>query len=157
MAGRDPERITAPRRILVSVDTDAGLAAVDQAASLAAGLDAELVVLGITPESLQIAPVPSALAFGSESVVDDDEVIEGPARRRVREARERLPRGVRCRMIFHAAPAGPAIVKTARELSVHLVVVPMRRGGRLTHLVRDGTHRHVLHESPVPVLVVPVA
>jgi nucleotide-binding universal stress UspA family protein len=46
-------------------------------------------------------------------------------------------------------------VSAVREEDADLIVLPMLRGHELSHLLRDGADRHVLHHSPVPVLVVP--
>jgi nucleotide-binding universal stress UspA family protein len=140
----------APRRILVPVDGDRPAGeAFGLAAALAEGLDAELVLLGVEPALLAEAPT-AALVAAEES-------SDRLHRRRVLEARDRLPAGMRSRAVFGAAPAGPAIVDAAREEEADLVVVPMRRGGELAHVLHDGADRHVLRHSPVPVLVVPEA
>jgi nucleotide-binding universal stress UspA family protein len=144
-----------PRRILVPIGHDeAGQAALDQAASLAAALRAELVVLGITPLTLQAEPVPGGLLL-AEDVAAEQKQLEALTRTRVEQARKRIPEAVRSRAIFAQDPAGPAIVDAAGEVAADLVVVPMQRGSGLSHVFRDGTDRHVLHHSPVPVLVVP--
>jgi nucleotide-binding universal stress UspA family protein len=48
-------------------------------------------------------------------------------------------------------------VRALDEVDADLVVLSMRRGSELSHLLNDGTDRHVLHHSDVPVLVVPDA
>jgi nucleotide-binding universal stress UspA family protein len=157
MSTRDEPNLTAlPRRILVPIDGDPPTGpAFDQAASLAVGLGAELVLLGVTTDAFANHPVPSALAIAPDEVAADRNLIEGKTRERLREAQDRVPSGVRSRAVMSWSPEGPAIVKAAREEAADLIVVGMRRGGELAHMFRDGADRHVLHHSPVPVLVVP--
>src|SRR4051794_39264290 len=120
--------VAAPvRRILVPIDPDrpAG-AAFEQAAALAAALPAELVLLGI--EALPLDEAPTAALVAADEATDD------VTRQCVRTAEERLPAGVSSRTILRSAPDGPAIVDAARDEAADLVVVPMRRGGLLSHL-----------------------
>ncbi len=150
-----PNTNARPRRILVPVTDDAqtDAAAFDQATGFAAALDAELVLLGLKPE-LEPAAMPPA-PFSPGLRADEDERFEGHVHERLAELRDRVPSGVRSRAVLGRAPAGPAIVDAAREQAADLIVVPMRRGGEVSHLFQDGADRHVLHHSPVPVLVVP--
>ena len=147
-----------PRRILVPADEDAAsFDAVRRAAGLAAALDAELVLLAVLPLPLVEATYPSALAIGIYDQQGDREEAERTLARRIALYSDVLPPAVRSRWIRGRRPAGPAIVRAIDEVDADLVVVPMRRGSELSHLLHAGTARHVLHHSRVPVLVVPDA
>ena len=147
-----------PSRILVSADDDAAsLAAVRFAAALAAELDAELVLLAVLAMPLVEAAYPSALAIGIYDQEGDLEEAERTLSRRIARFSDVVPPAVRSRWIRGRHPAGPAIVRALDEVDADLVVVPMRRGSELSHLLHDGTDMHVLHHSRVPVLVVPDA
>jgi len=151
----DPAPRSWPQRILVPIEADARTAAalVDHAGALAAALHAELVLLGVKPE-LAPAAVPPGPPLGP-SRADDEALVERRVRDRLADVEARVPSGVRSRAVLGRAPVGLAIVDAAREQMADLVVVPMRRGGEVSHLLHDGADRHVLHHSPVPVLVVP--
>ena len=145
-------------RILVPADEDpASIAAVELAAGLAVALDAELLLLAVLSLPIVEAAYPSALAIGMYDQEGDQEEAERTLSRRVERISEVLPSAVRARWIRGRHPAGPAIVHALGEVDADLVVVPMRRGSELSHLLNDGTDRHVLHHSRVPVLVVPEA
>jgi nucleotide-binding universal stress UspA family protein len=143
------------RRIMVLVDGDPpSSTAVDRAAALATALDAELLLLGIM-SVFGAHPTPSALAMGAGELATQRDSIEAQTVERLCEARDRIDPGVRSRTVVGWSPTGPAIVNAVREEDADLIVLPMRRGDELTHLLHDGADRHVLHHSPVPVLVVP--
>jgi nucleotide-binding universal stress UspA family protein len=145
-------------RILVPADEDpASVAAVELAAGLAVALDAELVLLAVLSLPIVEAAYPSALAIGMYDEEGDREEAERTLSRRIDRFSVVLPPAVRARWIRGRHPAGPAIVRALDEVDADLVVVPMQRGGELSHLLNDGTDRHVLHHSGVPVLVVPDA
>jgi nucleotide-binding universal stress UspA family protein len=145
-----------PWRILVPVEHNtAGAAAFDLATALAAALRAELVLLGLSSRALAPAPWPAALATAPEELTAERDATEAMLTQRIVETSGRVPAGVSWRAIYGWLPAGPAIVDAAREVAADLVVVSMRRGSELSHLLRDGVDRHVIHHSPVPVLVVP--
>ena len=149
----DHERLfnPVPRRILVPIDGDPPAeGAFAQAASLAEALDAELVLRGV-------ASPPLVEAFAMAAAVPAAEAVDEVTREDVRKARDGLPEAVRSRAIFASTPEGAAIVDAVNAEAVDLVVMAMRRGGELSHLLRDGEDRYVLHHCPVPVLVVPEA
>jgi nucleotide-binding universal stress UspA family protein len=150
MADLDPDLHLPPRRILVLVDGDPPAAgAFDHAAALAAALEAELVLLGVDAPELDEAPTATVLAA--------NRAMDRLTRERALAARDQVPAGVRTRVIFGVGPAGRAIVDAARAEAADLIVVPMRGGGELSHLLNDGTDRYVLHHGELPVLVVPEA
>ena len=143
-------------RILVPADEDpASVAAVELAAGLALTLNAELVLLAALELPIVEGAYPSALAIGMYDQEGDEEEAERTLSRRIARFSEILPTAVRSRWVRSRPPEGPAIVRALDEVDADLVVLPMRKGGELSHLFNDGTDRHVLHHSRVPVLIVP--
>lgn len=152
----EAESASTPRRILVPVDDEPrGCPALARAEALAGALGAELLLLGVNalPLTADTAP-PSAVLTSADPDAEQD-AMERMTRERVGEAQDQVASGVRSRAVFGWGPAGAAIVDVAREERADLIVVPMARGGALSHLLHDGADRHVLRESGVPVLVVP--
>jgi nucleotide-binding universal stress UspA family protein len=141
----------------VELHDDAVDVVVDTAGMLAAALGTEVVVAGIAPLAL---PAPGAgdavVPLRPADTVDLQTAIDGLTQHRVQQAAARLPAGVARRTVLCWAPAGRAIVEASRRERAGLVVVAMRRGSAMGHLLHDATDRFVLHHSDVPVLVVPV-
>ncbi|HEX2085981.1 MAG TPA: universal stress protein [Solirubrobacteraceae bacterium] len=151
--------IETPRSVLVAVelhDRDRG-ETVTTAAAYAAALGAELILAGVAPIAEPVL-TNAAVALGPPSAppVAEQQVIDRLARERLAELAAHVPDGVPARTVLNWGPLGPAIVATAEMEDAGLVVVPMRREGALGHLLHDGADRYVLHQSRVPVLVVPV-
>jgi nucleotide-binding universal stress UspA family protein len=147
-----------PTRILALADSDqASVTAVGRAAGLAVALGAELVLLAVVPPALADARYSSALMIVPEELAGNREEVERTLARRRGEFADVVPPAVRSHWVHGHAPAGEAIINAVDEVDADLVVVPMHRGAELSHLLRDGTDRYVLHHSPVPVLVVPAA
>jgi nucleotide-binding universal stress UspA family protein len=152
----EAESASTPRRILVPVDGEArGCPALARAEALAGALGAELLLLGVNTVPLPADTVPPSAVLTSADPDAEHDAMERMTRERVAEAQDRVPSGVHSRAVFGWGPAGAAIVDVAREEGADLIVVPMTRGGALSHLLHDGADRHVLHDSGVPVLVVP--
>ena len=142
----------------VELHDDAVDTVVDTAGMLAAALGAGVVVAGIAPLAL---PAPSAgdpvvPLRPADTIVDLQTAIDGLTQHRMQQAAARLPADVARRTVLCWAPAGRAIVEASRREGAGLVVVAMRRGSAVGHLLHDTTDRFVLHHSDVPVLVVPV-
>jgi nucleotide-binding universal stress UspA family protein len=146
---RKPRCIIAP--ITFAPDS---LQAAAVAAELAAELGAELVLAGIAP----LAPPEPLMASPGESMTRARQAEEQAlVDRLVAERLAELARawGGRIRTVLTWGPVGAALVTAAREEHADLVVVPIRREGKLAHLFHDHADRYVLHHSDVPVLVVP--
>jgi nucleotide-binding universal stress UspA family protein len=157
MAARhETEPGNTPRRILVPVDDEPReCPALARAEALAGALGAELLLLGVNTLPLAADTAPPSVVLTSAEPDAENDAMERMTRERVAEAQDRVPSGVHSRAVFGWGPAGAAIIDVAREERADLIVVPMTRGGTLSHLLHDGADRHVLHESGVPVLVVP--
>ena len=152
----DTELAYTPRRILVPVDDEPrGCPALARAEALAGALGAELLLLGVNALPVPAETVPPSAVLTAADPDAAQEAVERMTRERVAEAQHRVPSGVDARAVFGWGPPGAAIIDVAREERADLIVVPMTLGGALSHLLHDGADRHVLHESGVPVLVVP--
>ena len=115
--------------------------------------DESLVLLGIAP----VADTALTDLDGEppDPISVDQQVLDGLAEERLDEAAHTVPRSVRSRTVLTWGSAGPAIADATRDEGADLVVVPMRQESELGHLLHDHADRHVLHHSPVPVVVVP--
>jgi nucleotide-binding universal stress UspA family protein len=145
------------RRIIAPVTfADDSLEGGAVAAELATALGVELLLAGIAPvappEPWREAPTEvEALQWQAE----EQRLLDRLIAERLDELAASLPDGVRWRTLLLRGSVGPALVDAAREEEADLVVVPMRRGSELAHLVHDHADRYVLHHSHVPVVVVP--
>jgi nucleotide-binding universal stress UspA family protein len=148
----------APRRILVAVTLDGESdEAVAVAAAIASPLGAEIVLAGIAP------PAPPAIPSGEltdlatpSQQVERQQLVDRLVGERLEEVAARLPAGLDSRTLLSWGSTGEALVEVAHDQRADLVVVPMRRGNELQHLVHDHADRHLLpHCCDVPVLVVP--
>jgi nucleotide-binding universal stress UspA family protein len=155
----EPPHTETPRSVLVGVplhDDDGGLT-VATAAAYAAALGAELILAGIAPIAQPLV-AEAHLALGPPSLppIAEQQTIDRIARARLEEAAAALPAGLAARTVLNWGTPGTVLVETALMEGADLIVVPMKREGPLGHLLHDGNDRHVLHNSEVPVLVVPV-
>jgi nucleotide-binding universal stress UspA family protein len=148
----------APKSILVAVESPAESGpAVEIAAALAGALSAELIVAAIAPLA---PPGPSNEMPGEAAVLggqaDKQRLVDRLVQERLDEIVAGLPEGIPARTHVTWGPVGPGIVALAGEERADLVIVAMRRGSELHHLLHDHIDRHVLHHCRVPVMVVPV-
>ena len=111
--------------------------------------------MGVNTLHVTADTAPPSVVLSSGDPDAEQDAMERLTRDRVAEAQDQVPSGVQSRAGFGWGPARAAIIDVAREERADLIVVPMTRGGPLSHLLHDGADRHVLHESGVPVLVVP--
>ena len=70
------------------------------------------------------------------------------------EAAAKVPDGVAARTVLLEGPPAKAIVSQVKKGGHDLVAMGSRGRGELTSMVLGSTSHAVLHESPVPVLVV---
>jgi nucleotide-binding universal stress UspA family protein len=140
---------TEPRHILVlAAPLPGGQEAVRRAAWLARPLGAELVLLGVAP---LVAP-----GEAGERDAAKQELVEALARATLDDMAALVPADVRVRTVLGWGPPGRATVVAVGEEAADLVVVPMQHASPVGHALHDHADRQVLHECPVPVLVVPV-
>jgi nucleotide-binding universal stress UspA family protein len=141
--------MTAPRHILVlAAPVPGGAEAVRRAATLARPLGAELILLGV-------AQLISAEQVDREWTAQ--ELVDALSRETLADTAALVPADVHARTVLGWGAPGPATIAAAHEQAADLVVVPMRHGSPVGHLLHDHADRQILHRCPVPVLVVPVA
>jgi nucleotide-binding universal stress UspA family protein len=146
------------RHVIVPVDPSGDAsAATARAAHLAEQLHAELILLGVSPWAIEPNSIAPVLAGSPRDPAVAQERLDRLTQKHLDQASAGLPAGVTCRTVIGWGSLGPAIVDAAQANGADLIVLPMRTGGGLSHLLHDGADRHVLHNSPVPVLVVPAA
>jgi nucleotide-binding universal stress UspA family protein len=152
-----PRTIVVP--ITLSRDCNERTAA---AARLAETLGAELVLVGIAP----LVPPAQWSARVSRFVLLDREreaqrVIDRLVAERLEELRAAVPVGVRARTVVTWGPVEKALTEVAEAEGADMIVVSMRDWSPFTHLFCDHDHGHdhdhgsLLHQSDVPVLIVP--
>ena len=146
------------RRLLVAFDgSDQAERALEQAIGIAWANNARITVIVVAPE-------PSGWGLtgvdGYSARVDVVEVTE-QLRRRYGDLLEHAVRRVPAKMsvtpILRQGSPGPAIAAEIRSGDHDLVVMGSRGHGELRSLLLGSVSQHVLHASPVPVLVVPSA
>jgi nucleotide-binding universal stress UspA family protein len=140
-------------RILVAVDFSETTDAVVERASVLARLsDAELRLLHVA------APNPDFVGFEAgpdtvrnhvaEELREEHRALEALAEFLVRSS-------VRAHPLMVRGPTARTIVEQARRFGADLIVVGSRSHGALRRLLQGSVAEGVLHESAVPVLVVP--
>lgn len=136
------------RNILVAVDgSKESSSALADAIDLALGSNARLTILHVEPPppgTLRTTPAGAVVAAALPACHE----------KILREAVESVPNELPVTTLLrHGAPA-QEIVKAARELDNDLIVVGSRGRGRATAALLGSVSHQVLHDSPVPVLVV---
>jgi nucleotide-binding universal stress UspA family protein len=139
------------RSILVAVD---GSADADQALEQAIDL-AECEHARLTVFSAVVLPSSAAYAGVSGEVVA--KLVSAAQRATealLRAAVERVPDGVSVSSICSAEPVRPTLLRVIGKGNHDLVVMGSRGRGALRSMLLGSVSHHVLHHSPVPVLVV---
>jgi nucleotide-binding universal stress UspA family protein len=137
--------------ILVAVDGSAhGERALDEAIDIARGSHARLTIITGAAEPRTASMI--AMASGAAAAL-------GPAllqqsERVLRRAAERVPDDISVTTILTEEPIRPAILKRIEEGHHDLVVLGSRGRGAVRSAVLGSVSHHVLHHSPVPVLIV---
>jgi nucleotide-binding universal stress UspA family protein len=141
------------RNILVAIDgSDHATRALQEAADIAVAMNARLTIVASIPD---INPWVASGAFAAPALLDSlHDAAEREYESMLLAAVESLPEGLPAeRMLTHGAP-GPAIVERVKQGNHDLVVMGSRGRGGLRSLMLGSVSHHVLHASPVPVLVV---
>jgi nucleotide-binding universal stress UspA family protein len=139
------------RNILVAVDGSAHAnRALDEAIDIARGSRARLTIITGAAEPRTASMI--ALSSGAAAALGPS-LLEH-AERVLRAAVERVPDDVSVTTVLTEEPIRPAILRRIEEGGHDLVVMGSRGRGTVRSAVLGSVSHHVLHHSPVPVLVV---
>jgi nucleotide-binding universal stress UspA family protein len=136
------------RNILVAVDgsKESKLALAD-AIELAHDSNARLTIVHVAAPPPSMARTTAAGAFAVSELEASHEPL-------LRAAVEKVPQDLPVtRLLLHGAPAH-AIVGAAKEYGIDLIVVGSHGRGRVSSALLGSVSQAVVHDSPVPVLVV---
>jgi nucleotide-binding universal stress UspA family protein len=139
------------RSILVAIDgSPPAERALAHAIDLADCAHARLTVI-----SCVCAPPPAAFIGGGAAAAGEAaRAAEPETEAMLAEARERVPGHVSVSTVLSRGPARAAILREIERGNHDLVVLGSRGRGTVRSLLLGSVSRHVLHHSPVPVLVV---
>ena len=141
------------RRLLVATDGSAhAQCALSEAIQLARADNAALTIMTVVPR-----PNAWALGGGFGTPVSLDHVnheIERGHQDMLDAAVEAVPRDVPVTALVRHGPAGSAIVEEATAGNYDQIVMGSRGRSGLHSLLLGSVSHHVLHSSPVPVLLV---
>jgi nucleotide-binding universal stress UspA family protein len=139
------------RNILVSVDgsTDSELA-LNEAIDLAKVSNARLTILTaiVHPPSWAY----SGINAGAAQQVAGE--LEQEAKQILRDAEQRVPQEISVTTVLSSDPVRQALLKRVDEGQHDLVVMGSRGRGAVASTVLGSVSHHMLHHSPVPVLIV---
>ena len=136
------------RNILVAVDGSKEAAlALDAAIELALGSNARLTLLHVATSA---PPSLSATAEGAAAAADLPEYHEKVLHRAI----DKVPKDLPITTLLLDGDPAHTIVKAARERDHDLIVIGSRGRGRASAALLGSVSHEVLHEAPVPVLVV---
>jgi nucleotide-binding universal stress UspA family protein len=143
------------RRLLVPLDSSPHARhALAEAIDLAKSNNAELTVMTVVPEPSAWATLGAADA--PVNLRELNEQVEHAYQRILDAAVETIPQDLPVKTLLkHGAP-GAAIVDEVTAHDHDLIIMGSRGRGELRSLLLGSVSRHVLHESPIPVLVVHV-
>jgi nucleotide-binding universal stress UspA family protein len=139
------------RNILVAVDGSPHAdRALDEAIDIARGSHARLTIITGAAEPRTASMI--ALASGAAAALGP--ALMQQAERAIRTAADRVPDDVSVTTILTEKPIRQAILERIEDGRHDLVVMGSRGRGTVRSAVLGSVSHHVLHHSPVPVLVV---
>jgi nucleotide-binding universal stress UspA family protein len=99
---------------------------------------------------------PAATFFGAtgEAVADIFQQVQAQAEAILRRARDRVPDHVSVTTVLSTEPVEAALIRQIKNGHHDLVVMGSRARGPVRSALLGSVSHHVLHHSPVPVLIV---
>jgi nucleotide-binding universal stress UspA family protein len=145
------------KTLLVSIDfSPISQKVVDKAGELAAGLDAKIILFNVMEPVAAYVPVGAAM-----DVITAPIPVEPPDLELVREQLEKFAKPLRERplsiesLVVEGLPA-EEILRKARETGASMIVLGSHGHGAVYHLFSGSVVTAVLHQSEIPVTVIPV-
>lgn len=149
--------IPAMKTLLVSIDfSPISQKVVDKAGELAAGLDAKIILFNVREPVAAYVPVGAAM-----DVITAPIPVEPPDLELVREQLEKFAKPLRERslsietLVAEGLPA-EEILRKGRETGASMTVLGSHGHGAVYHLFSGSVVTAVLHQSEIPVTVIPV-
>ena len=145
------------KTLLVSIDfSPISQKVVDKAGELAAGLDAKIILFNVMEPVAAYVPVGAAM-----DVITAPIPVEPPDLDLVREQLEKFAKPLRERplsiesLVVEGLPA-EEILRKARENGASMIVLGSHGHGAVYHLFSGSVVTAVLHQSEIPVTVIPI-
>ena len=145
------------KTLLVSIDfSPISQKVVDKAGELAAGLDAKIILFNVMEPVAAYVPVGAAM-----DVITAPIPLEPPDLELVREQLEKFAKPLRERtlsiesLVVEGLPS-EEILRKARETGASMIVLGSHGHGAVYHLFSGSVVTAVLHQSEIPVTVIPV-
>ena len=145
------------KTLLVSIDfSPISQKVVDKAGELAAGLDAKIILFNVMEPVAAYVPVGAAM-----DVITAPIPVEPPDLELVREQLEKFAKPLRERplsiesLVVEGLPA-EEILRKARDAGASMIVLGSHGHGAVYHLFSGSVVTAVLHQSEIPVTVIPV-
>jgi nucleotide-binding universal stress UspA family protein len=143
------------RRLLVPLDSSPhARQALVEAIDLAKTNNARLTLMTVVPDASAWATLGAADA--PINLRELTEQVEHAYQQILDAAVETVPQDLPVETLLKHGPAGAAIVDEVTAHDHDLIIMGSRGRGELRSLLLGSVSRHVLHESPIPVLVVHV-
>jgi nucleotide-binding universal stress UspA family protein len=137
------------RKILVAVDgSEHADAALAQAIDLAQGEHAQLTVM------TAVAQIPTSYAASGAAIPALLEAGRADAEAILRAARDHVPDDLPVHTVLTEQPVRSALIREIGRGDHDLVVMGSRGRGAVRSALLGSVSHHVLHHSPVPVLIV---